>query len=69
MWWAGKTALVLLGHPRPLVCGLTALNQLKPTQMAIPLQMDTNPSTVDRCNMERAQRKLQSAFKGVDLES
>jgi hypothetical protein len=37
--------------------------------MAIPLQMDTNPSSVDRCNMERAQRKLQSAFKGVDLES
>jgi hypothetical protein len=67
MWWAGDAVEAYLGHPRPLVC----------PRHLIFANADGDPAadgmrvllTVGRCNVEHEQRKLQSAFKGVDLES
>jgi hypothetical protein len=53
MWWAAALCKKTAGHPRPLVCRKTLnewVEKLRPTQMAIPLQMDEGPEQLVAAN-------------------
>jgi hypothetical protein len=69
MWWVGR-AQVQPSHPRPLVRKQLRLI-VKPTQMAIPLQMELK-SFANSWSLQCGALKGASPegyLKGVDLES